>query len=120
MSWRGGVWRLEFLSPLPCPFNYGAAPQRKAPDGSGQDVIVIGPRMPRGACITVRPRMRVVFKDAGLPDDKLVARADGGALRLCDRLMVRLFFVVYGVFKRMRCARRRMLGRTGVVRYEEL
>lgn len=102
-------WRYEFWSVIPCPFNYGSAPDVPAPDGEGQDVIVIGPRLRRGDRVWVHPRLRVGFIDQGLPDDKLVARLDDQPLRPVDHLWVRAFFLVYTVFKR---ARQRLAGRT--------
>jgi hypothetical protein len=96
------VLHQEFSSLLPCPFNYGKAPSIEAPDGEGQDVIVIGPRLRPGTEVQVRPRLRVRFVDRGLDDDKLVARLDGRPLGLLDHFLLRVFFAVYGLFKRAR------------------
>ena len=115
------VFEQEFFSLLPCPFNYGVAPHVPSADSEGQDVIVIGHRLRRGTRLSVRPRLRVVFVDQGLADDKLVARADGHALRWLDLFTVKLFFVVYSLFKRLRY---RLQGQshatTGTLRYETL
>lgn len=105
-----GEWQREFWSVIPCPFNYGSAPDVSAPDGEGQDVIVIGPRLRRGQRVRVRPRLRVGFIDQGLPDDKLVARLDDQPLGLLDHLWVQAFFFVYTWFKR---ARQRLRGPAG-------
>jgi len=80
--------RIEYLSPVPCPFNYGCIPGTSGPDGDPLDVVLLGPRRPRGH----RERARVVavvrFLDAGVPDDKLVCGE--GSLR-----GVAAFFTVY-------------------------
>lgn len=90
-------------------------------DGDGQDVIVIGGRLAPGTRLSVIPRMRVVFVDQGLADDKLVARRDGGRLTLSDQIRVRVFFIVYTVFKRLRYALGgKTRGVTAVLRYERV
>ncbi len=111
-------WRQEFFSLLPCPFNYGAAPDIPAPDGEGQDVIVLGPRLERGAQVTVYPRLRVVFWDEGVSDDKLVARLDGRSPRQIDRLLLMTFFRMYTVLKRVRGFLHGRKGDTRVLGYE--
>jgi inorganic pyrophosphatase len=99
---RDARFSVQFWSLLPCPFNYGCAPDLPADDGEGLDVIVIGRRLARGSVVTVRPSLRVCFIDLGLVDDKLVARLDGRSLGCFDHLSLRLFFSVYTVFKRAR------------------
>jgi len=115
---RDARFALQFWSVLPCPFNYGCAPEVPADDGDGLDVIVIAPRLGRGQMVTVRPRLRVRFVDDGVIDDKLVARLDGRPLLVIDHLRLRLFFSVYSLFKRVRYA---LQGRgwkvTGVLGY---
>lgn len=114
-------WKPEFWSLVPCPFNYGSAPDVPAPDGEGQDVIVIGPRLRRGDRVRVSPRLRVEFIDGGVPDDKLVARLDGAPLGVLDHLRVRLFFLVYTWFKRARQALRgQPIGGTVVTGYRAI
>lgn len=106
---------------LPCPFNYGVAPDLPAEDGAGQDVIVIGPRLPRGTQVKVRPTLRVVFVDQGIADDKLVARVDGRAVNGLDRCTLTLFFFIYSIFKRLRYRLQgAWRGPTGVAGYEPM
>lgn len=64
--------------------------------------------------------MRVRFLDRGQVDDKWVARLDGQPLRCVDHLMLRVFFAVYGAFKRLRQRLRGLPGRTGAVSFERL
>ncbi|HSP80345.1 MAG TPA: inorganic diphosphatase, partial [Myxococcaceae bacterium] len=44
---------VDFISPLPCPYNYGCIPGLGSGDGDPLDVVVLGPRLRRG------PRLRV-------------------------------------------------------------
>lgn len=113
-------WRREFWSVLPCPFNYGTALEFASADGDGQDVIVIGRRLRRGDCVRVRPRLRVLFVDDDVTDDKWVARLDGGALGPLDLACVRLFFFLYGAFKRLRRSLRGGGGRIAVEGYRPM
>jgi inorganic pyrophosphatase len=40
--------RVDFVSPVPCPFNYGSVPDTLSGDGDRVDAVVLGPRLPRG------------------------------------------------------------------------
>lgn len=92
----GGV---DFVSPVPCPFNYGSVPDTAGPDGDPADVLWLGPRQVRGTRAR-RPVVAVVrFVDQGLPDDKWVC-ADG-PLRRRDRLALAAFFRAYAFAKRV-------------------
>ena len=73
---RGSTDRIDFISPLPCPFNYGAVPDYLGLDNDLLDALVLGPRMARGSRIRTRAWGAVTLIDRGLSDDKLVC---------CDR-----------------------------------
>ena len=45
---RGSTGELDFISPFPCPFNYGSIPAFIGLDGDLLDAVVLGPRLPRG------------------------------------------------------------------------
>ena len=45
---RGSTGHLDFISPLPCPFNYGSVPSLLGLEGDLLDAVVLGPRLPRG------------------------------------------------------------------------
>lgn len=108
---RGPGGELEFLSPLPCPFNYGSVPAWGAPDGDPADAVVPGPRLPRGWTGELALVGRVRFVDGGLADDKWVfgREPDAGDLRA-----LRLFFRLYALAKRQRD---RLPGRRGPSRF---
>lgn len=102
---RGGLLKrdhlghIDYVSPMPSPFNYGSVPGVIAEDGAPQDVILLGPRLPRGH----RGRWPVLgvvrFVDGGLCDDKLVCGK--GVLTPGRRLALATFFRVYARFKRL-------------------
>lgn len=69
---RGSTGKIDFISPLPCPFNYGSVPGYIGLDGDLLDAVVLGPRLPLGTKIQAKPWGAVVMRDRGLTDDKLI------------------------------------------------
>jgi inorganic pyrophosphatase len=69
---RGSTGRIDFVSPLPCPFNYGSVPAYIGLEGDLLDALVLGPRVPLGTRIRTRAWGAVILADRGLCDDKLV------------------------------------------------
>lgn len=69
----GGV--IDFVSPLPSPFNYGSTPAWLGLEGDLLDALVLGPRLPRGTRIRVEVWGAVTLIDRGMADDKLVCSA---------------------------------------------
>lgn len=63
---------IDFVSPLPCPFNYGSVPAYLGLEGDLLDALVLGPRLPRGTRIRVQVWGAVTLIDRGMADDKLV------------------------------------------------
>jgi len=119
---RGGLlkWgsdgRVDFVSPVPCPFNYGAVRAITGGDGAPLDAVVMGSTLPRGR-IGVWPVQGVVhFEDAGCVDDKLVCAARPLGPR--ERLGLLLFFHVYGACKTALNRLRGLRGATGVRGYQ--
>lgn len=102
--------RVDFVSPIPTPFNYGDVPGEWGGDGDPLDALVVGARLPRGHLGRWRVVGVVAFLDGGLVDDKLVC-GDAGPL---TRRAVEAFFTVYAVAKR---ALRRARGGAGETRY---
>lgn len=103
---------VDFVSPLPCPFNYGSVPGTRSGDGERIDALVLGPRLPRGD----RRRWPVVgvvrFVDAGAHDPKWVCSQRPLGAR--ERLEIELFFRVYALCKR---ALNESRGRSGETAY---
>jgi inorganic pyrophosphatase len=69
---RGSTGRIDFISPLPCPFNYGSVPCYVGLEGDLLDAVVLGPRLPRGTRIWVKAWGAVTMTDRGMIDDKLI------------------------------------------------
>jgi inorganic pyrophosphatase len=51
---RGSTGHVDFISPLPCPFNYGSVPNYLGLEGDLLDAVVLGPRLRLGTSLRVR------------------------------------------------------------------
>ena len=101
---------IDFVSPVPCPFNYGHVPGTRAEDGAGLDAVVLGPRLPLGSVAPVPVRGRIHFVDGGKLDPKYIcARAP---LSASQRLQLQAFFASYAIAKRLLNRLRRKQGPT--------
>jgi len=72
---RGSTGHVDFVSPLPCPFNYGAVPALVGLEGDLLDAVVLGPRLPLGARLKVPAWGAVAQVDRGMLDHKLICSA---------------------------------------------
>lgn len=106
---RGSSGSIDFISPLPCPFNYGAVPSYLGLEGDLLDALVLGPRLGFGTHIRVRAWGAITFTDRGMSDDKLVCsdRAPSPA----EWLNVLRFFHFYAKCKGLLNVWRRRPGR---------
>ncbi|MDB4976206.1 MAG: hypothetical protein JWN48_4547 [Myxococcaceae bacterium] len=104
--------RVDYVSPLPCPFNYGSVPNTLSGDGDRLDALVLGPRLARGARVSLPVVGLVHFIDAGDSDPKYICAA--GPLRKRDELLVAGFFGTYAYLKR---GLNLVRGKRGVTRY---
>ena len=107
--------RIDFVSPIPCPFNYGSVPGTQSGDGDRIDALVLGPTLARGAQVERVVVAVVRFIDAGEPDPKWVCSE--APLTAREELQLVTFFRVYALAKRALNALR---GRAGQTRYEGL
>jgi len=87
---RGSSGRIDFISPLPCPYNYGSVPNYLGQEGDLLDALVLGPRLPRGTRLRVRAWGAVILADRGMTDDKLVC-ADAPLTPAQYRAVLRFF-----------------------------
>ena len=69
---RGSNGSIDFVSPLPCPFNYGAVPTHLGLEGDLLDALVLGPRLALGARMRIKAWGAVTLTDRGMSDDKLI------------------------------------------------
>jgi inorganic pyrophosphatase len=94
---RGSSGKLDFISPLPCPFNYGSIPAFTGLDGDLLDAVVLGPRLPLGATVTVHAWGAVRMIDQGSYDDKLIC--SHSAISPWKKPLILLFFIIYAKCK---------------------
>jgi len=97
----------DFVSPFPCPFNYGSVPGTRAPDGEEVDALVLGPRLAAGARCRRTVLGVVAFVDAGRRDDKLVCGRGDELESARTRAAIRAFFTLYALCKRVGALLRR-------------
>jgi inorganic pyrophosphatase len=90
--------RVDVISPLPCPYNYGCIEDIVAADGDGLDALVLGPRLAAGVLVETVVRAVYGFRDAGVEDPKLVCSA--APLTAAERRGIERFFWAYAWFKR--------------------
>lgn len=69
---RGSSGHIDFVSPLPCPYNYGAVPSHLGLEGDLLDALVLGPRLRLGSRSRIRAWGAVILRDRGMVDDKLI------------------------------------------------
>lgn len=90
---RGSSGHIDFISPLPCPFNYGAVPEFLGLDNDLLDAVVLGPRLPRGTRLRVKAWGAVRLIDRGMTDDKLICSEQ--PLTVGERENILRFFRFY-------------------------
>ena len=106
---RGSTGEVDFVSPLPCPFNYGSVPRYLGLDDDLLDAVVLGPRLPAGSRVRVKAWGAISLRDRGMVDDKLVCSAE--ALQPAQRRNLLRFFHFYAACKGMLNFLRRRPGR---------
>ncbi len=94
---RGPTREIDFISPLPCPFNYGSVPRLLGLEGDLLDAVVLGPRLPLGTRLLVKARGAVTLMDHGMTDDKLIC--SDHPLSFHERQNVLRFFRFYAKCK---------------------
>lgn len=94
---RGSTGEIDFVSPLPCPFNYGSVPHYLGLEGDLLDAVVLGPRLARGSLVRVIAWGAVVLSDRGMIDDKLICALQ--PLQAGEQRRVLRFFRVYAACK---------------------
>jgi inorganic pyrophosphatase len=94
---RGSSGHVDFISPLPCPFNYGAVPTLVGLEGDLLDVVVLGRRLRPGTRLRLPAWGAVVQRDRGMVDHKLVCSTE--PLDEATRRGVLRFFRFYAVSK---------------------
>jgi inorganic pyrophosphatase len=106
---RGSLGQVDFVSPLPCPYNYGSVPTHIGLEGDLLDAVVLGRRLPFGSTVRVTAWGAVTLIDRGIADDKLICSAT--PVTSADRRAVLRFFRFYAMCKGLLNAWRRRPGR---------
>lgn len=94
---RGTAGKLDFISPLPCPFNYGSIPAYIGSDGDFLDAVVLGPRLPLGASVSVYAWGSIGMIDGGVYEDKLICAPT--LLSEKQQQLILWFFIIYAKAK---------------------
>jgi inorganic pyrophosphatase len=94
---RGSTGKLDFISPVPCPFNYGSVPTYMGLDGDLLDAVVLGPCLPIGATVKVNAWGAVRMIDRGFYDDKLICSYS--PISPWKQRLILLFFIIYAKAK---------------------
>lgn len=94
---RGSTGHVDFVSPLPCPFNYGSVPTHLGLEGDLLDAVVLGPRLSLNTTVSVKAWGAVTLVDRGIADDKLICSAR--PLTGAQRKAVLRFFRFYAKCK---------------------
>jgi len=94
---RGSTGRIDFVSPFPCPFNYGSVRQYIGGEGDYLDAVVLGPRLPGGSRVHVAAWGAVGLSERFMYDDKLIC-ADL-PVTSAERRRILRFFKFYAICK---------------------
>jgi inorganic pyrophosphatase len=106
---RGSTGQVDFVSPLPCPFNYGSVPQYLGLENDLLDAVVLGPRLPAGTRLRVKAWGAITVRDRGMIDDKLICSHE--PLKPRQRRALLRFFSFYAKCKGLLNLVRRRPGR---------
>jgi len=90
---RGSSGRIDFISPVPCPYNYGAADRFIGLEGDLLDALVLGPRRALGARFRTFAWGAITLTDRGMCDDKLIC--SDRPVTADERRRVLRFFAFY-------------------------
>ena len=94
---RGSCGSIDFVSPFPCPYNYGSIHQYIGGEGDFLDAVVLGPRLAAGTRVQVNAYGAVALSERFMSDDKLIC--SHLPITDVDRSNVLLFFNVYATCK---------------------
>jgi inorganic pyrophosphatase len=107
---RGSSGHVDFVSPFPCPYNYGSVHEYIGGDGDFLDALVLGPRLGIGSRVRVNAYGAVGLSERFMYDDKLVC--SNSPITALDRRRILLFFHVYAFCKGVLNVARRQHGRS--------
>ena len=94
---RGSAGQIDFVSPLPCPYNYGSVHQYIGGEGDFLDALVLGPRLAVGSRVKVSAYGAVGLSERFMYDDKLVCAKT--PVSAAERNRIVRFFHTYAFCK---------------------
>lgn len=94
---RGSTGQVDFVSPVPCPYNYGSIHQYIGGEGDFLDAVVLGPSLPVGSKVRVNAYGAVGFSERSKYEDKLICAME--PINSNDRRNILLFFRLYVFLK---------------------
>ena len=94
---RGSDGRIDFVSPLPCPFNYGSIHEYIGGEGDLLDAVVLGPRLAAGTRVGVNAYGAIGLSERFMYDDKLICSTHPLTSR--ERRNILRFFKIYAFSK---------------------
>lgn len=106
---RGSTGKIDFISPFPCPFNYGSVPNFLGLEGDFLDALILGPKISFGVRMEVKAWGAVTLTDRGMMDDKLICGTYRPSLTECQNVL--RFFQLYAKCKGVLNIWRRRPGR---------
>ena len=105
---RGSTGQVDFISPLPCPFNYGSVETHVGLEGDLLDAVVLGPRLPYGARLTIKAFGAIGMTDRSMYDDKLIC-----AHEPVGKWQKRFVLAFFGFYVRCKWVLNLLRGNTG-------
>ena len=108
---------VDFVSPLPCPFNYGHIKGEVGGDGDPLDGVLLGATQPSGVEISARVVGCVRFLDSGEVDDKWILK-EHGSITKGEKIVLWSFFHSYALLKRLSAPIRGASGQSKVLGIE--
>jgi inorganic pyrophosphatase len=94
---RGSSGEVDFVSPFPCPYNYGSIHEYIGGEGDFLDAVVLGPRLDIGSRVQVNAYGAIGLSERFMYDDKLIC--SNSPITSGDRNKILLFFNVYAFCK---------------------
>jgi len=107
---RGSFGHIDFVSPIPCPYNYGSIYQYIGGEGDFLDAVVLGPRLAAGTKVQVNAYGAVGLSERFMSDDKLICSTR--PITAADRRKALLFFKIYAFCKGLLNVTRGQSGRS--------
>ena len=90
---------IDYISPFPCPFNYGSVVDTIAEDGDREDVVVLGKLLKRGEEVDFGLVGEIDFLDKGKIDKKWICK--NGKITMREKIIIHLFFRFFAFAKKV-------------------